>query len=54
MMLLNGCFLTGKVPSLSHVSSNIDMALEIWTLMNPSGILCDVELNMKSKTNGHE
>jgi len=29
------------------------MASEIWTLMNPSEILGDVELNMKLKPKGH-
>jgi len=43
MMLQNGRFLTGKAPSLSHVSSKINMASEIWTLMDPSGILRDVK-----------
>jgi len=30
MMLQNGCLPTSKAPSLSHVSSNINMASEIW------------------------
>jgi len=52
-MLQNGCLPTGKVPPLSRMSSNINMASEIWTLMNPSGILRDVELNMKPKPKSH-
>jgi len=31
MMLLNGCLPNGKALSLSHVSSNRNIALEIWT-----------------------
>jgi len=31
MILQNGCLLTDKALSLSHVSSNINMLLEIWT-----------------------
>jgi len=30
MMLQNDCLPTGKVLHLSHVSSNINMALEMW------------------------
>jgi len=33
---------TGKAFSSSHVSSSVNMASEIWTLMNLSGILRDV------------
>jgi len=43
MMLLNGYLRTGKALSLSYMSSNINMASEIWTLMDLSGILCDIE-----------
>jgi len=53
MMLLNGCLPTGKALFLYHVSNNINMASEIWTLMNPSGILRDVKQNKKPKLKGH-
>jgi len=43
MMQQNSRLPTGKALSLSHMSSNIDMALEIWNLMDLSGILSDVE-----------
>jgi len=43
MMLQNGRLPTGTVHFVSHVSSNIDAASNIWTLMDPSGILRDVE-----------
>jgi len=43
MVLQNGRLPTGKALSLSQVSININMASEICTLMNPSGILCDIE-----------
>jgi len=42
-MLQNGRLPTGEVLSLFHVSSNTNMASEISTLMDPSGILCDAE-----------
>jgi len=42
-MLQHGRLLTGKAFSLSYVSSNIYMALDIQTLINPSRILRDVK-----------
>jgi len=53
MAILNGGLTNGKALYLSHVSSNMNMASEFWTLMDPSGILCDVELSIKTKLNGH-
>jgi len=52
-MLQNGFLHTGKVSSLSHMSSNINMVSEIWTLVTHSGILCDIELNKKPKPKGY-
>jgi len=43
---------TGNSLSLSHVSNNINIEPEIWTLMNPPGILRDVEWNKKPKPKG--
>jgi len=42
-MLHKGHLLTGKALFLSHLSNNINMASEIWTLLNPSGIHQDVK-----------
>jgi len=39
----NGCLPHDNALSLSLVNSIINMELELWTLMNLSGILCDVE-----------
>jgi len=36
---------TGKALLLTHMSSNINMASEIRSLKDPSGILRDVKLN---------
>jgi len=43
IMLQNGHWPTGKALSLSYVSNNTNMASKIWTVMNPSGIPCDVK-----------
>jgi len=53
MMPQNGCLPTSKAISLSHVSVNTNMASKVWTLMDPSGILGDIEFNKKQKPNDH-
>jgi len=46
--------LTCKAFSLFYASNYINMASEIWTLMNPSGIILrDVKWNKKLKPKGH-
>jgi len=42
-MQQNGRLPNGNALSLSHVSSNTNMASEIWTLMDQSGILREVK-----------
>jgi len=53
MKLLNGYLLTGKVLTLSHLSSNINMASEIRTLMTCLEYFVMLSRIKKKKPKGH-